>query len=138
MVCDTARLVSQYGMQFLYIYPHLPRGRDTFLAACAQAIIFAACAELIRGESVCAIILQLQSLGVVLQSVVQCGGHTALARRWASISCRHMHVGTLYRGIQSDDQQEQYIAQFSHYEIYFVLCCKGSKNYAYLHTVLTI
>ena len=44
-------------MQILYICTHLPRRRNAFLTACAQSIIFAACAELIRGESVCPIIL---------------------------------------------------------------------------------
>ena len=135
IVCDTICLVSQYGMQFLYIYPHLPRRGYAFLTACAQVVVFVACAYLIRSERIRPIILQLQSLGVVFQSVVQCGGHTALARRWASSCCLRMHIGSLPWSIQSDDQQEQYIAQFSHYES--VLCCKGSKNYAHLHVTFT-
>ena len=135
IVRDTVCLVSQYGMQFLYIYPHLPRRGDTFLAACAQAVVFAACTNLIRSESIRPIVLQLQSFGIILQCVVEHGRRTTLARRWASCSCWHRHIGTLHRGIQSDDQQEQYIAQFSHYES--VLCCKGSKNYAHLHVTFT-
>ena len=136
MVCDTVRLVSQYGMQILYVYPYLPRRRDAFLTACAQAVVFAACTNLIRSERIRPIILLLQSFCIVFQCVLEHGRQTALARRWAWSICLHRHIGSLPWGIESDNQQEQYVAQFSHYEIYFVLCCKGSKNYAYLHTVL--
>ena len=104
-------------MQILYVYPNLPRRRDAFLTARTQAIIFAACAYLIRSERIRPIILLLQAFGVVFQCIVEHGRHSALARRWASSSCLRMHIGSLPRGIESDNQQEQYIAQFSHYEI---------------------
>ena len=119
IVSDTARLVSQYGMQILYICPHLPRRRNAFLTARAQAIVFASCTYLIRCESICPIILLLQALGVVFQCVVQYGRHIALARRWASSCCLHRYIGSLPWGIESNYQQEQYIAQLSHYEIKF-------------------
>ena len=119
IVSDTARLVSQYGMQILYMYMHLPRGRDAFLAARAQAVVFAACTYLIRSEGVRPIILLLQSFGIVFQRIMQYGRHTALARRWATSCCLRMHIGSLPWSIESDDQQKQYIAQFSHYEIKF-------------------
>ena len=136
IVSDTGCLVSQYGMQILYVYPYLPRRRDAFLTARTQAIIFAACAYLIRCERIRPIILLLQAFGVVFQCIVEHGRHTALARRLARSIWWHWHVGSLPWGVESNHQQEQYIAQFSHYEIYFVFCCKGSKNYAHLHTVL--
>ena len=132
IVSDTVCLVSQCCMQILYINPYLPRRGDAFLTACAQAIIFAACTNLIRSERIRPIILQLQSFGIILQCVVEHGRHIALARRWTSSRTRP--IGWQHRSVQSDYQQEQYIAQFSHYES--VLCCKGNKNYAYLHTVL--
>ena len=135
IMCDTVCLVSQYGMQILYMCTHLPRGGDAFLAARAQAVVFAACTNLIRSERIRPIILLLQSFGIVFQCIVQYGRHTTLACRWAISCCLRIHIGSLPRGIESDYQQEQYIAQFSHYES--VLCCKGSKNYAYFHTVLT-
>ena len=137
IVCDTVWFVSQCCMQILYVYPYLPRRGDAFMAACAQAIIFASCAYLIRSESICPIILLLQSFGIVLQCIVEHGRYTALARRWAWSICLHRHIGSLPWGIESDNQQEQYVAQISHYEIYFVLCCKGSKIYAYLHVAFT-
>ena len=136
IVSNTARLVSQYGMQILYMCTHLPRTWYTFLTACAQAIVFAACAYLIRSEGIRPIILLLQSFGIVFQCIVEHGRHTALARRWACCCCLRMHIGSLPWGKESDNQQEQYVAQFSHYES--VLCCKGSKNYAHLHAVFTI
>ena len=135
IVCDTVCFVSQYGMQILYMCTHLPRWGDSFLTACAQAIIFAACAYLIRSEGIRPIILLLQSFGIVFQCIVEHGRHIALARRWASSCWLHRYIGSLPWGIESNYQQEQYIAQFSHYEIYFVLCCKGSKNYAYFHVI---
>ena len=120
IVSDTGCLVSQYGMQILYVYPNLPRRRDAFLTARTQAIIFAACAYLIRSERICPIILLLQAFGAVFQCVVQYGRHTALAR-WggARSRCLHRYIGSLPWGIESYDQQEQYIAQFFHYEILF-------------------
>ena len=117
IVSDTARLVSQYGMQILYICPHLPRRGDAFLTARAQAIIFASCAYLIRSEGIRPIILLLQSFGIIFQCILQYGRHTAFARRGAWSICLHRHIGSLPWGIESDNQQEQYIAQFSHYEI---------------------
>ena len=135
IMCDTVCLVSQYGMQILYICPHLPWRGYAFLAARAQAVVFAACTNLIRSERIRPIILLLQSFGIVLQCIVEYGWHTALARWWASSCCLHRYIGSLPWGVESDNQQEQYVAQFSHYES--VLCCKGSKNYAYFHTVLT-
>ena len=117
IVSDTSCLVSQYGMQILYVYPNLPRRRDAFLTARTQAIIFAACAYLIRSERIRPIILLLQAFGVVFQCVVQYGRHTALARRLASSCCLHRYIGSLPWGVEFNHQQEQYIAQFSHYEI---------------------
>ena len=133
IVSDTTCLVAQCCMQILYVYPYLPRRGYAFMAARAQAIVFAARAYLIRSESIRPIILQLKSLGIVFQCVLEHGRQTALARRWASSRIRP--IGWQHRSVQSDNQQEQYIAQFSHYES--VLCCKGSKNYAHFHAVLT-
>ena len=117
IVRDTVRLVSQYCMQILYVYPYLPRRGYAFLTACAQAIIFAACTYLIRCERIRPIILLLQSFGIIFQYILQYGRYTAFARRGAWSICLHRHIGSLPWGIESDNQQEQYIAQFSHYEI---------------------
>ena len=116
-MCDTARLVSQYGMQILYMCTHLPQRGDAFLTACAQAIIFASCTNLIRGERIRPIVLQLQSFGIVLQRIVEYGWQTAFARRGASSCCLHRYISSLPWGIESDNQQEQYVAHISHYEI---------------------